>query len=203
MKNRSIGLAVLLAATLAGCSIQAPGTAAPATQAPPSSQAVAHPEVRKIAEPLDPSKFEAAPCRLVPQEMMSGLGFTASGTPKLKEQTVSGPRCGWINGDDGRNLSVTIETGNRDAGIGGLAGLYTGRDTGQMPFLEAASDVSGYQAVYADVQDQRTRGACNLHVGITDDLVFTVGDQGYSGQQDSCDAAQQVAVAVVETLKGA
>jgi len=55
----------------------------------------------------------------------------------------------------------------------------------------------------ADRQDRRPRGACNLHVGITDDLDFSVATQGYSGSQDSCDAAQQVAVAVVKTLKGA
>jgi hypothetical protein len=203
MENRLIVVTVISAMAVAGCSPRTSGTAEPSSPVAPTSQASTHPEVHKVAQPLDPSKFEATPCGLVPRDVMTGLGFSGAGSPKLEGETVSGPSCGWINSDDGRNLSVTLETGNRKAGIGGLAGLYTGRDSGQMPFLEPAPEVSGYQAVYADQQDRRPRGACDLHVGIADDLVFTIGDQGYSGARDSCDAAGQVAVAVVKTLKGA
>jgi hypothetical protein len=154
-------------------------------------------------QPLDTSKFEADPCGLVPKDVLSGLTFPGPGTLSPKGGAASGPYCGWDSSTLGRSVMVTVQTGNRDRGIGGLAGVYTGHDSGQMPFVEPAPDVSGYQAVYADLQDRRARGACNLHVGIADDLDFSVATQGYDGQQDSCDVAQQTATAVVKTLKGA
>jgi hypothetical protein len=200
MKYGFVAVLAVLVMGSAACSSATGGVAAPATQASQSSQAGGNSEVRKVAKPLDLVKFEANPCGLVPQAVAAELGFVAPGTVTPKEQAVAGPYCGWINQNNGRNLTVTIPVGNRDAGIGGLAGLYAGHESGQMPFLEKAPDVLGYQALFADLQDRRPRGSCNLHVGVSDDLVFSVGDQGYTGQQDSCDAAQKVAAAVVKTL---
>jgi hypothetical protein len=201
MRNRLTALVALSAVAVAGCAAQTPGTPTPAPQA--SSPAGGNPQVRKVVQPLNPSKFEADPCGLVPQQVMAELSYPNPGAVTPKDQSPSGPYCGWNSSPVGRGMMVTIQTGNRDSGTGGLAGLYAARDSGQMPFLEPAPEVSGYQAVYADRQDRRPRGACNLHIGITDDLDFSVATQGYSGPQDSCNAAQQVAVAVVKTLKGA
>lgn len=201
---KTLWLAFLAVSALpmAGCSFQTAGAPAPTTQ-PTSSPASSNPAVPKVAQPLDVSAFVADPCGLVPQDTMAGLGYSSPGTAHDKAQSPAGPDCGWINSDNGRNLAVILQTNNRDSGIGGLAGIYTGRDTGQLLLLEPAPDVMGYPAVYSDRQDRRDRGACNLVVGVADDLVFSVGDQGYTGSQDSCDAAQRVAAAVVKTLKEA
>jgi hypothetical protein len=204
MRNRlAASVAAVSMMALAGCATETSGSPAPAQPSQSAAAAAAHPEVHVVARPLDPTKFEADPCGLVPRETISGLGFPDPGTAESKSDALTGPNCNWISTSSGRRVSVTLQTGNRDSGIGGLNGIYTGHDSGQMPFVENAPDVSGYQAVYADRQDRRSRGACNLHVAIRDDLVFSVGDQGYDGQQDSCDAARQVAAAVVKTLKGA
>jgi hypothetical protein len=42
-----------------------------------------------------------------------------------------------------------------------------------------------------------------MNVGVADDLAIGVFSAGYQGQQDSCDAAQKVAAAIITTLKGA
>jgi hypothetical protein len=199
-KNRLAAACAVALFAVGGCATPTSGKPTPVT--PPSSTA-GHPEVRAVAQPLDPSKFEVDACGLAPQEVMSGLGFPDAGTAEAKSDALTGPNCSWISASSGRRVSVTLQTGNTESGIGGLNGIYTGHDSGQMPFVAPAPDVSGYQAVYADRQDRRSRGACNLHVGIKDDLVFSVGDQGYDGAQDSCAAAAQVAGAVVKTLKGA
>jgi hypothetical protein len=194
---------VLFAASilsLAGCSSQTGGEPSPVTQSPASSTS-SNPAAPKVANPLDVSAFLADPCKLVPQVTLSGLGFSNPGTVHDKNQSPAGPDCGWIDPNAARNMTVILQTNNRDSGIGGLAGIYTGRDTGQLLLVEPAPDVDGYPAVFSDRQDRRPRGACNLVVGIEDDLVFSVGNQGYEGAQDSCDAARQVAGAVVKTLK--
>lgn len=197
MKNRFAVLMAVLAIGVAGCAPETAGTPAPASES--SSQAGGS-DVRKVTKPLDLVKFESNPCDLLSQAVAAEYEFTTPGVVVPTAESVSGPYCGWVNPNNGRSLSVRIQVANQKNGIGGLAGLYTGHDTGKMPFLEKAPDILGYQAVFADLKDQRPRGSCNLHVGVMDDLVFTVGDQGYTGPQDSCDLVQKVAAAVVKTL---
>ncbi|MFD9893367.1 DUF3558 domain-containing protein [Amycolatopsis sp. NPDC059027] len=191
---------------LAACSSTTGGTAQPSPTAAGTASSAADPNVPKVSRPLDASAYVADPCKLVPQSVLTPLRYTEPGTAHTdphQADTQAGPYCGWMIGAEGLSLQVFVETGNRDRGLGGLAGLYTGKRSGQLGFLEPAPSVEGYPAVYADKRDRRAGGNCNLDVGIADDLVFSVAPQGYKGQQDSCQVAQTVAAAVIKTLKGA
>lgn len=196
-------LAVLAAFGLAACSSTIPGTGTAVPSGQPSSTS-RHPDVPRVARPLDVAAYQADPCKTVPQAAMTSLGFTAAGEPHVGQSASekAGPGCAWI-GSDGLSALLILETANRDKGTGGLTGQYTAKDSGALGFLEPAPDVDGYPAVYADLSDRRAKGNCALVVGIADDLAFSATTSGFQGQQGSCGAAQQIAAAVLKTLKGA
>ena len=202
---RVAAVAVASALTLSGCTSEKPGTATPASSAPQSSGASSNPDIPKVANPLDPSKYLSEPCTIVPASALSALKFTDPGTAQQRDEGLgaAGPSCGWQVRGEGLSMVVIIATGNRDRGAGGLAGLYTAHETGQFPFLEPAPEVEGYPAVYVDKRDRRPNGFCSLDMGVADDLVIAVHSGGYEGADDSCAAASQVAAAIITTLKGA
>ncbi|GAA4534395.1 DUF3558 domain-containing protein [Amycolatopsis samaneae] len=212
MRTSTTRLALGMAAAscclgLAACSSQTPGTATPAPgNGKPSSAGAADPRAPKVSQPLSAASYEADPCKTVPSSLLSSLRYTNPGKVQPHDDSPegkAGPGCGWMVGAEGLSLQVTLETGNRDIGMGGIAGQYTAQRSGQLGFIAPAPDVDGYPAVYADLKDRRAAGDCSLVVGIADDLVFSVAAQGYKGEQDSCGVAQQTATAVVKTLKGA
>ncbi|MEV8610712.1 DUF3558 domain-containing protein [Amycolatopsis sp. NPDC051373] len=185
-----------------GCSAPTAGVAQPA----PNSASGTAPDSRapKVTDPLDPAAYLGKPCALVPESVLAPLRYPAQG-----EATVSGPfaeagpGCGWQIGAEGLSVQIIIGTGNRDQGMGGLAGIYRAKDAGQLGFVDPAPSVAGHPAVFSDLSDRRARGNCNLWVGLSDDLAFATAAQGYQGEQDSCQVAETVAGAVVGTLKGA
>ncbi|MEV4050527.1 DUF3558 domain-containing protein [Amycolatopsis sp. NPDC049688] len=198
----SAGLATACTSETGGAASPAPGTSAS------TGTSQADPEVPKVTQPpLDAGKYAADTCGLLPQDLLASLKYTDAGeyhpagnTPL----TAAGPSCSWKIKGEGIGLQVILGTGNRDNGVGGLAGTYAAyRQKKLVRFLEPAPAVEGYPAVYAGVQDERSRGTCAMDVGIADDLSFSVQAQGYQGQDDSCAAAAQAAAGVVKTLKGA
>ncbi|MEU4247269.1 DUF3558 domain-containing protein [Amycolatopsis sp. NPDC026612] len=195
-------MAVLL---LAGCSPETTGTASPAPSSSASSSASSDPDVPKVTTPLDAAKYESKPCDIVPASTLASLRFTDPGTVQQKDDGIgaAGPSCGWKIAGEGVSMLVIIGTGNRDRGVGGLAGLYGAHERGKLPFLEPAPAVEGYPAIYLDLRDRRPIGACSMNIGVADDLAIAVDSGGYQGEQDSCAAAQQVAAAIITTLKGA
>jgi len=208
-----LGVAVVVACALAaGCTSETGGTAnaVDPESSPGTSSSVAGPtgSVPKVATPLDVTKYENDTCGLIPNDELTRLKFTDPGEPRprdSKAENQSGPSCGWKIRGEGTSLLVILGTGNRDAGAGGLAGIQAAyeRPNGLFKFLERAPDIEGYPAVYFDINDRRPAGNCSLAVGLADDLAAAVFSEGYEGQQDSCDAAQSAAAAMVKTLKGA
>ncbi|WP_216209396.1 DUF3558 domain-containing protein [Amycolatopsis aidingensis] len=170
----------------------------------PSSGSDGAGDVPQVTQPLDASRYVNDPCGLVPSPVLTGLGYTKPGDAKTSkaDQMLAGPSCGWHVRGKMESLSVGLQTGNRDAGAGGLAGLYAAFQDGQFGYYESAEPIDGYPAAYADGSDGRPRGYCRLWVGIADDLTFTVGASGYDTEQNSCGTARQVASAVLDTLKG-
>jgi hypothetical protein len=205
VRTTAAAVVAALGIMLAGCTSEAPGTASPAPTTAGSSSAPADPNVPKVPAPLDVSKYVGDPCSIVPAAALSALRFTDAGKSQAFEGGQgAGPNCGWQIRGDGQSMQVIIATVNRDQGTGGLAGLYAAHQSGQLlKFLEPAPDVEGYPAIYIDTRDRRPAGNCSLDVGVADDLAIAVNSGGYQGQQDSCDAVQQVAAAVIKTLKGA
>ncbi|WP_370963484.1 DUF3558 domain-containing protein [Amycolatopsis sp. cg9] len=201
-------IAVLVAVSAAACTTTTGGTASPSTtDSAATGSTPADPEVPKVAAPLDAGKYVGDTCAIVPKDVLSSLRYTDAGEYKAQGDTVlteAGPSCLWKLRGEGIGLSVSLGTGSRDKGAGGLAGIYAGYRQGKyIRFLERAPEVEGYPAVYFDAQDERSMGSCGLGVGIADDLTFDVYAQGYQGQDDSCAAATQVASSVIKTLKGA
>lgn len=165
-----------------------------------SSSAAATPTVPAVKLPLDPAAFVDKPCDLVPQQLLSQLGYTDP-TPTAADSPF-GPGCGWIDvsGSNPKNFSAGLQIlkGKRN---GGLSSIYQTRDGGGYAFADP-TEVSGYPAAFADTQDRRTQGKCSVYVGIADDLTFSVGVDGYQNAQDSCDTAKQIAAAVITKLQG-
>lgn len=190
------------------CTTTTGGTASPSPAGSSTTDApTADPEVPKVSAPLDASKYVGDTCAIVPQDVLTPLRYTDPGVYQAKGDTTftqAGPSCSWKLHGEGIGVSVTLATGNRDRGAGGLAGLYRGYENKTyIRFLERAPDIEGYPAIYYGIQDERPRGSCGLGVGIADDLAVDVYAQGYQGPDDSCAAATQVASGMIKTLKGA
>jgi hypothetical protein len=155
----------------------------------------------KVANPLpDVASYTDKPCDLVPAALVTQLGYS---DPEPSDANGAlGPGCGWIDvrTAHGKNFNVAIGILN-GKGNGGIAKVYS-LNGSLFSFVEPTSDVSGYPAVYADTTDRRTQGKCALIVGVTDDVTFSVDTDGYSGAQDSCDTAKQIAAAVITKLQG-
>ncbi len=204
MKRSILVWAIVIASCgLSACTSQTGGTATPSSTGSGTATSVpGDPNVPKVSNPIDPSAHLGEPCTVVPAALATELGFAGPGKADVDGSTAeAGPACGWLGG--GKGLGIQILTGNRDRGAGGLVAVYYNKKTGLFAYVEPAPDVEGYPAVYAQTRDRRPAGECGMYVGIADNLTFTVKTTGYEGEQDSCDAAQKVAAAVVKTLKGA
>ncbi|MBN6039347.1 DUF3558 domain-containing protein [Amycolatopsis sp. 195334CR] len=196
-------LLVAAAAALSACSGETGGNPKPVETA--GSTAAEQPGGPKIANPLDVSAYLGNPCDLTPLEKLSAAGYTEPGEPKTEDdvaKVLAGPSCHWSGAEPGVGMTVQVQTGNRDNGIGGVAGLEKAKQGRQLGFLEQTEDVGGYPAFFAGQSDRRATGSCGLAVGVADDLTFTVTSLGYQGAQDSCDNSVRVAGIVIDTLKG-
>jgi hypothetical protein len=208
-KLGALAILMTVSAGLAtACTTTTEGTASPSTAGSSATGAPsADPEVPKVPAPLDASKYVGDTCAIVPKDVLTSLRYTDPGVYQAKGDTPftkAGPSCAWKLRGEGIGLLVTLGTGNRDRGAGGLAGLYAGyRNKTYVRFLERAPDVEGYPVVYWGIVDERPKGSCGLDVGIADDLTFDVYAQGYQGPDDSCGVATQVASSIIKTLKGA
>ncbi|PXY33808.1 DUF3558 domain-containing protein [Prauserella flavalba] len=201
--------AVLLAGLLAsGCATEEPGTPTPSspTSNGESGTSAAGADVPPVANPLDASAYLDRPCDLVPQNVMDGLSYTEPGNALTAEENstaaLSGPGCGWNVRGRGQSVVVGIQTGNQQDGIGGLQGIYDAYQDGQFEYYEPTT-VGDYPAAFSDISDKRDRGSCAMYVGIADDLTYSVYAGPYTDDPDeACPVAEQVAGAVIDTLKG-
>jgi hypothetical protein len=204
LRNRAAAAALVLASVaVAGCTGENPGTASPSSVAAPSSTSSGAPEdpnVPKVANPLDASAFIGDACKLLPPAAAAELGFTDPGEPK---NDTGNPSCGWGIRGKADSLLIILGSGNREKGMGGLAGLHKAKAAGQLRFLEPGPDVDGYPTVYYGIQDRRASGNCDLAVGVADDLSISTHAGGYDNEQESCATAKKLASAVIKTLKGA
>lgn len=199
-KLSALLLAGLAATTfLSACTQTTSGTPAPSQQpAPESSTAVSTSSVPKVSNPLPQiSEYVDKPCDLVPATLVSQLGFS---NPTATDSTdVLGSGCDWIDTKNSRSMSVALGIlhGNPNGGIAKIMQLNGSLFTFVEPF-----EVSGYPAAYADGQDRRAQGNCNVFVGATDEVAFSTNVIGYTNAQDSCGAAKQIAAAVITKLQG-
>jgi hypothetical protein len=192
------GTAALLT-SVSGCTETTTGNPAVSSTGT-TSQAGDSSTAPKVANPLTAiASYTSKPCDLVPTAMITQLGY--SNPDPSNATSAIGPGCGWIDvrTSKGRNINVAIGILN-GKGNGGIAKIYT-LNGSLFSFVEP-TEVSGYPAAYADGSDLRSKGKCEIWVGATDDVTFSVNADGYSGAQDSCDTAKQIAAAVITKLQG-
>ena len=155
-----------------------------------------------VQNPLDTASFQKEPCKsLSPQQIQTlGLG-NVPGEADLESN--GGPACDWSNvvsdAPDPMLLSVTYMTQGQ-----GLKQDYAKRN--EYPNFKEAPAVDGYPAVMGANNDPippEQSGACDISVGISNDLTVTVQTSATTGavKANSCAKAQQVAGEVVNTVK--
>lgn len=205
---------VVAALVAVGCSDKQAGTATPArtgsetttststgrTSSPSTSTSGQAP---KVNNPLDASKYLPQPCTAVSATNLKSYNISKPGTPETDSELAktAGPFCIWHNDDQpiNKTYSVGFLTGNKK----GLSDTYRGGKKAFPGYFEP-TEVSGYPAVFNDLSDGRSKGDCNITVGISDTLAFRASAT-YPSKLGaaSCDGAKDLAAAVIQTLKGA
>lgn len=199
--RRWAGLAavVIAAVIVASCSETAGGTPTTANSperstvhksAPPSGNA----NVPTVDNPLDASALKADPCNALSAQQVEQLGLK----PGSNGSTTAGPVCEYEYTDVLGNAVSIMITEKFDEG---LADIYKRKD--ELGYFKETT-VAGYPAVYAGQYDDRNKGRCMLHVGLTNNFVpavFTALDGG-SDRSRPCDVVKMTAEAMIKNLKG-
>jgi hypothetical protein len=154
-----------------------------------------------VSNPLDATKYVSQPCGVLSSATLKSLNITKPGKPDTDSQVAktAGPYCGWFSDDQPipKSYDVGLLTGNKN----GLSDTYRGGKRAFPGYFEP-TDVSGYPAVFNDGADGRPTGRCNITVGISDTLAFRAATTFTSKEgAASCDAAKQLASAVIQKLK--
>ncbi len=197
--RRVLVLSLALAVTttgVVGCSSGTGGTAVPTTDTPTTSvpsRSSTPSSAPKVADPLDASKFVAAPCLSLTTSNVVSIDVTnpISGA----DTDANGSGCTW-SGESGGGLSVSWVTANTN----GLSDLYVKQST--YAYWQPTT-IAGYPAVYGDaLSDGRSQGDCVLNVGVSDHLAFFVQYTNSTKAPESCTLASQAASDVIANVKG-
>jgi hypothetical protein len=182
---------------VAGCSTPTSvgGTAGPTST---SSTGALPPGTPNVANPLDTTAFQKAPCSVLTATQLQQLTITTTGQP---ETTPLGPVCHWHNqdGPSKMDLGVFIVTAGQ-----GLAGIYSQKDTYGM--FQPLPDIEGYPAVTAQNDDPK-QGNCVISVGVSNTLFVNVlvglktGVDKAPDMANPCPRNRTVAEAVMTTIK--
>ena len=189
-----VAAAGLLLAATAACSSN-PGTPAPASSAAPSAPASSGPNVPKVPAPLTVAKYEQDPCSLLTAAQANEVIKSVRTT---KAAGNAAPICTWFDADDS-GLTIGFLPHQ-----GGLATIYQNSGDSTAGYFKPAPDVAGYPAAFFSNMDDRSRGGCQVAVGVTDDEVFTSSvllQQSSPSYADPCALAAKAAAAAVTTIK--
>jgi outer membrane murein-binding lipoprotein Lpp len=189
-----LGAVVVAGLGLAGCSTSNPGSASASSQTASPTSASAKPSAPRVANPLDVAKYEQNPCNVLTAAQASQF---ANLTQTRISPDSSGALCRWY--DEPRN-SVTFSF----ARGGGLNDAYGYQDS-ESGYFKVSPDISGYPAVFSGPTDDRSKGGCQLIVGVRDNEVMTVLVSFRSSSPyyaDPCAQATKATEMAIATLKG-
>lgn len=162
--------------------------------------------VPKVTSPLDVSSFLNDPCGLMTEQDLKALQFETQGRPQDpngdEAAAISGPACAWSMAAGGSGTLFTgIQTGNRDEGTGGVAGIKKSYDAGIMEYWEL-TDVKGYPAAFTGQTDLRDNGVCSMAVSVHDDLSLWFQADGFlDDPKQACTIAETAAGMAIQRLK--
>lgn len=200
---------LFLLAAMAGCDDATEGEGFPPGQT--GSQPTGGPDAAlKVQDPLDATPFLADPCKLVDNQIVSQLGPFDPGKTDVNSEMakkLTGPGCEWSAGSNfGLNIDLRINTVHQEfaaAGSKGIAGIYGGKESGLVDYLEPVviEGHPGYPAADAGQDGDREKGDCTLYVGISDELTFKSSVLNEDDPSQACPAAHRIAAAVLDSLK--
>ncbi|PXY32063.1 DUF3558 domain-containing protein [Prauserella muralis] len=191
--------ATAAAGLVAGCTGTEPGEAVPGSPTPSSSAGAGSPDngAPKVERPLNVQPLLAAPCdTLTESQVETFLGSGASA--KAAPEGITGPECSWTTDHQHARIYLTFP----DLDDAGLTSLYRNRQKGE--FFEEMPPAAGYPVVAYGITDNRGEGECTVRVGVSDrdtvDITLYLSDDKV-GQLDPCEAAHEVATAVIGNIK--
>ncbi|MFD8496015.1 DUF3558 domain-containing protein [Amycolatopsis sp. NPDC059657] len=197
MKRATI-FSVLVAAgfTMAACSTSTGGTAtpSPSTAGPATGTSKTKLTAPPVTNPLDAAKYEQNPCGVLnPAQASQVANLTKAGEPFGGQFKI----CQWKD-DNYSGISFSFIRG------GGLSDTYSNQDD-DSGYFKVAPDVSGYPAVFAGITDDRSKGGCQMSVGVSETVQMVVNssfDKSSPLYSDPCSVTQKAAEAAIATLKG-
>ncbi|MCU1681535.1 MAG: hypothetical protein JWQ81_2274 [Amycolatopsis sp.] len=148
----------------------------------------------QVANPLDVSKFEQNPCGVLTAAQASQL---ANLTKTSGNSSGNSPICSWKD-DSYNDIGFGFVRG------GGLSDAYGYQDS-ESGYFKVAPDVDGYPAVFSGPTDDRSKGGCQIGVGVSNTEVLTVDSSFVASSpyySDPCSLSQKAAEAAITTLKG-
>lgn len=146
----------------------------------------------RVKNPLDAASFVADPCKSLTEGQRTNFTLD-DGDPLLSEETnVPGEGCIYRN----RDAQVSIDVAYMPDIENGLSHFYAQNEAGWFEYWEP-TEVDGHPAAIGMTERPGTN--CNLYVGLTDSLSFSVSVRAQTG--DGRTAAENVASAVLETIK--
>jgi Protein of unknown function (DUF3558) len=151
-----------------------------------------------VSHPLDTTAFQKTPCSVLTAAQLTQFNIGTQG--QQDSSAPLGPACNWNDdtGPSNMTLGVIIVTQGQ-----GLAGIYSQKST--YPVFQPLANVGGYPAVIALTADGRSQGLCQVSVGVTNNVLVEVSVALRAGAPDvsnPCPRNQNIATAVVQTLKG-
>ncbi|MEY7973310.1 DUF3558 domain-containing protein [Saccharomonospora xinjiangensis] len=156
--------------------------------------------VPSIESPLDIDSFVTEPCHSLTNEQITKyLGEETKTNPR--KDGAAGPACSWRSDmHSDAKISITYPQVTDE----GLTAIY--RNKNEAAYFTELPDVDGYPAVASSMIDARDEGECHLLVGTSNTSYVSVraylGD-GSVGKVDPCEAAHEVATAVIGNIKAA
>jgi hypothetical protein len=188
------GVAVTTLLALAACTTPV-SSQTPLASSGPSSPTTSKLTAPQVSNPLDVSKFEQDPCKVLSLAQASQVANLATSS---KADGNVAPICSWADSNH-NTVAFGFVPGN-----GGLSTVYKNQDN-KSGYFKVAPDVAGYPAAFFGSNDDRNRGGCQVAVGVSNDEVITISTDFRNSSpyySDPCPVVLKAAEAAMATLKG-
>jgi hypothetical protein len=200
LRIRTIVVGAAALALLAGCGTGGGTTGTPTTATQPSSSGNGDSGgAPKVQNPLDVKAFVADPCGAVTPAQIEAFGMP--GVAGKVNTSSPGGSCIWL----GASTPAKVAPGLTILPSGtNLDSIYSNKDNGTYAVFEPLSDVQGYPAVLNLATDMRSKGNCEIAVGVSSDqaILFTIqATTGSSRFADPCGALTEFANLALTTIK--
>ncbi|EME56750.1 DUF3558 domain-containing protein [Amycolatopsis decaplanina] len=168
------------------------------TPAPASSMGLPRAGAPAVQSPLKTDLLATDPCGAATKTEVEAVGGTLKNA--AAEDIASGRGCAWIFANSAGNVSGALNVNQPD----GLSHLYALKAQGSgVTTFKPLPNIAGYPAVeYANGGEGQ--GACQLAVGLRDDVTYVLVTQlrrGSAYLEDPCGLSVKIAEFAIQHLK--